>query len=417
MPLKNKLAKALDINSIRLDFPILSQKVNDLPLVYLDNAATTQKPIKVINRITEYLSFQNSTVRRGAYSLSEKSTALFNEARQKVAKFINAKQNSEIVFTKGCTEAINLIANSYGGSVFKPNDEIIITAMEHHANIVPWQLICEKTQAKLKIAPINELGELNLIELEKLINPKTRFLSLCHISNVLGTINPLKKIIDLAHKHKIPVLIDGSQAAPHELIDVQDLDCDFYAFSGHKVYTTTGIGVLYGKLKHLEQMPPYQAGGDMIEKVSFEKTTYAAPPSKFEAGTPPIMEVIALGEALDYITNLGLENIKAYEHSLLKYAENQLAKLVPEVTIIGQATEKASLISFVIDSIHPHDIGTILDQEFGVAVRVGHHCAQPLMNILKVPATARASFAFYNTKEEIDILIKGLKRVIEIFKY
>ena len=321
------------------------------------------------------------------------------------------------MFTKGCTEAINLIANSYGGSVFKPNDEIIITAMEHHANIVPWQLICEKTQAKLKIAPINELGELNLIELEKLINPKTRFLSLCHISNVLGTINPLKKIIDLAHKHKIPVLIDGSQAAPHELIDVQDLDCDFYAFSGHKVYATTGIGVLYGKLKHLEQMPPYQAGGDMIEKVSFEKTTYAAPPSKFEAGTPPIMEVIALGEALDYITNLGLENIKAYEHSLLKYAENQLAKLVPEVTIIGQATEKASLISFVIDSIHPHDIGTILDQEFGVAVRVGHHCAQPLMNILKVPATARASFAFYNTKEEIDILIKGLKRVIEIFKY
>jgi cysteine desulfurase / selenocysteine lyase len=412
MQIKNKPPKALNINSIRQDFPILSQRIDNLPLVYLDNAATTQKPIHVIERITEYLSYQNSTVRRGAYALSEKSTSFFNEA-----KFINAKQSEEIIFTKGCTEAINLVASSYGNSNFKPNDEIIITAMEHHANIVPWQLICEKTQAKLKIAPINELGELNLLELEKLINPRTRFLSLCHISNVLGTINPIKKIIELAHKHKIPVLIDGSQAAPHELIDVQDLDCDFYAFSGHKVYTTTGVGVLYGKLSHLEQMPPYQAGGDMIERVSFEKTTYAAPPSKFEAGTPPIMEVIALGAALDYITNLGLENIKAYEHDLLKYAEEQIQDLIPEARIIGRAKEKASLISFVIDSIHPHDIGTILDQEFNISVRVGHHCAQPLMNLLKVPATARASFAFYNTEEEIDILIKGLKRVIEIFKY
>lgn len=405
----------LDIQKIRDEFPILKQQVDGKPLVYLDNGATSQKPQCVIDRLNAYYSQQNSTVRRGVYSLSEKSTAMFDQARLKVSRFINAVSPREIVFTKGCTEAINLVARSYGGSQLRPGDEVLISALEHHANIVPWQMICREKGAILKIIPINEAGEIQLDEYEKLLNDKTKLVSINHISNVLGTINPIKQMVAMAHAHGVPVLVDGAQGAPHTVVDVQDLDCDFYTFSGHKIYGPTGVGVLYGKLKHLEEMPPYQFGGDMIETVSFELTTFAPPPSKFEAGTPPIAEVIALAESIAYVEKLGLENIEAYENELLKYATDQLLQ-IEGLKIIGTAAQKASLISFVLQEVHPHDVGTILDQEENISVRAGHHCAQPLMSFFQVSATTRASFAFYNTKEEIDILVRGIKKVMDIFK-
>ncbi len=408
--------KTLDILKIRDDFPILQQAVRDAgPLIYFDNGATTHKPRQVIESVSNFYAEQNGTVRRGVYYLSEKATAAFEASRQKVANFINAKTSKEIVFVRGCTEAINLVARSFGGSFLKPGDEILISALEHHANIVPWQIICQEKGAKLVVAPINETGEIILEELEKLISPRTKLVSVSHISNALGTINPIKKIIEIAHAKGVPVLIDGAQGAPHCKLDVQELDCDFYTFSGHKIYGPTGIGVLYGKYNLLNLMPPFQGGGDMIETVSFEKTTYAPPPQRFEAGTPAIAEVIGLGVALDYVNEVGIEKVATHEHELLLYATEALSQ-IPGLRIIGNAKEKASLISFVIEGVHPHDIGTILDQEFGIAVRAGHHCAQPIMKFYGVPATTRASFGMYNTKDEIDALVKGLKYILELFK-
>jgi cysteine desulfurase / selenocysteine lyase len=407
---------SLDVQSIRADFPILQQLVRgELPLVYLDNAATTQKPQSVIDAVNNFYAVQNGTVRRGVYFLSEKATLAFEEARKEVAKFINAASSDQVVFVRGCTEAINLVARSFGGSNLQAGDEVLISALEHHANIVPWQLICQEKGAILKVVPINQAGEIILDEYEKLLGPRTKIVSVGHISNALGTINPIKQIIDLAHKQGTPVLIDGAQGAPHTKLDMQALDCDFYTFSGHKIFGPTGIGVLYGKTKYLQAMPPYQGGGDMIETVSFEKSTYAPVPQKFEAGTPAIAQAIGLKAALDYISKISIEQITAYEHNLLQYATNKLSE-IEELKIIGTAKEKASLISFVLQGVHPHDIGTILDQEFGIAVRAGHHCAQPLMKFYNVPATTRASFAMYNTKTEIDLLVIGIKRILEMFK-
>ncbi|MDX1919228.1 MAG: cysteine desulfurase [Candidatus Caenarcaniphilales bacterium] len=396
------------------DFPILNKLFNGKKLVYLDNGATTQKPKVVIDRIADYLANENSTVRRGVYYLSEKSTFMFDETRRVAANFVNASRPEEIIFTRGCTEAVNLVASSLGGSILKPGDQVQITQMEHHANIVPWQLICEAKGAELKVAPINQDGELILEDFQKLLSEKTKIVSLTHISNVLGTINPIKQIIEMSHKVGAKVFIDGAQGAPHELVNVQDLDCDFYCFSGHKIYGPTGVGVLYGKYEVLEQMPPYMSGGDMIDLVTFEKTTFAAPPARFEAGTPQIAEVIALKEALEYVKNLGIEKIKAYEDSLLEYATEKLQE-IQGLRIFGNAANKASLISFVLEDAHAHDIGTILDHEDNICIRVGHHCAQPLMKIFNVSATARASFAFYNTKEDVDKLFMGLKKVQSLF--
>ncbi len=406
----------LNIQLIREEFPILQTKVRDkTPLVYLDNAATTQKPRAVIESINRFYSEQNGTVRRGVYFLSEQATASFEEARQTIANFINAPKSSEIIFTKGCTESINLVAQCFGAAFLQENDEVIISALEHHANIVPWQMACAQRKAKLKVISINQNGEIDLENFESLLTERVKIVAVSHISNALGSINPIKEIIQKAHKFNIPVLIDGAQAVPHCKIDVQDLDCDFYAFSGHKVYGPTGIGVLYGKTKYLEKMPPYQGGGDMIETVTFEKTTYAPLPAKFEAGTPAIAEAIGLAVAMNYLQTIGLDKIEIYEKQLLNYATDKMQE-IPELKIIGNACQKASLISFVLEGVHPHDIGTILDQEFGIAVRAGHHCAQPVMKFFKVPATTRASFSFYNTYTEIDSLIAGIKHILEVFK-
>ncbi len=402
-----------DIERFRKDFPILDQKIHGKPLVYLDNAATSQKPQVVIDALTRYYSEQNANIHRGVYFLSEQATNAYENVREKCRHFINAHSAKQIVFTRGTTEGINLVAQSYGRTFLKAGDEILITAMEHHSNIVPWQILSQQIGAKLRVAPINDNGELILEEFSKLINSKTKLIALTHVSNVLGTINPVKKIIELAHKNQIPVLIDGAQAAPHMKIDVQDLDPDFYVFSSHKVFGPTGVGVLYGKTELLEKMPPYQSGGDMISSVTFEKTNYNTVPYKFEAGTPNIADVIAFGSALDYVSQVGLEQIERYEKDLLHYATEQLLK-IPGLRIIGTAKEKASVISFVLGDIHPHDIGTILDRE-GIAIRAGHHCAMPLMERFKVPATARASFAFYNTKEEVDRLVEGIQTVLEVF--
>lgn len=403
----------LDILRIREDFPVLKQQVYGKPLVYLDNAATTQKPMAVIQRITDYYSNENGTVRRGVYKLSEQSTIAFDEARRRVAEFINAPSASEIIFTRGTTEAINLVAASFARPTIRPGDEILISAIEHHANIVPWQQVCEEKGAVLKVIPCNDSGELLQDEYERLLSEKTYLVAINHVSNALGTVNPVKAMIEKAHALNIPVLVDGAQSAPHMPVDVQDLDCDFYAFSGHKLYGPTGIGVLYGKMKHLEAMPPYQCGGDMITSVTFEKTTFAKPPMKFEAGTPAIAQVIGLGAALEYLQAIGLERIGAYEHELLTYATARMQE-IPQVRLIGTAREKAGLVSFTLQGAHPHDIGTILDRE-GVAIRAGHHCAQPVMHRFGVPATARASFAFYNTREEIDRLIDAIHRVLILF--
>ena len=402
-----------DVQKIREDFPILKEKIRNKALVYLDNAATCQKPQAVIDSIVQVYSHDYANVHRGVHTLSVRSTDKFEGARLKVKDFINASSEKEIIFVKGATEAINLVAQTYGKANIKAGDEIIITGMEHHSNIVPWQMLCEQTGAVLKVAPINLLGELIFEEFEKLINDKTKLISVVHMSNALGTINPVKNIIAVAHKKGIPVLLDGAQAIPHMTVDMQDLDCDFYVFSGHKLYAPTGVGVLYGKQALLEAMPPYQGGGDMIRKVTFEETEYNVLPYKFEAGTPNIADVIALGTAIDYLSKIGMENIAAYEAELLEYATIK-AKQIKGLRIIGEAEHKGAILSFVLDKIHPHDIGTMLDS-LGIAIRAGHHCAMPVMDFYKVPATARASFAMYNTKEEIDVLMKGIESLIEVF--
>ena len=403
----------LDVEKIRKDFPALHQKVYGKPLVYLDNAATSQKPQAVINAITRFFTIENSNIHRGVHYLSEQATKAYEEARNKVKEFINAREAREVVFCRSTTEGINLIAQSYGRNFLKAGDEIVLTAMEHHSNIVPWQILCEQIGAVLRVAPINDAGELLLSEFEKLLNPKTKLVSVTHISNALGTINPVERIVEMAHRRNIPMVIDGAQAAPHLKIDVQKLDCDFYLFSGHKMFGPTGIGVVYGKAHLLEAMPPYQGGGDMILSVTFEKTTYNVIPHKFEAGTPNIAGAIGLGATIDYLGGLGMENIAAYEQELLEYGTERLAS-IPGLRLIGTAKKKASILSFVMEGIHPHDIGTILDRE-GIAVRTGHHCAQPVMQRFGVPATVRASLAFYNTNEEIDALVTGLLEARKVF--
>ncbi|MBN2330010.1 MAG: cysteine desulfurase [Candidatus Omnitrophica bacterium] len=403
----------MDAYKLRDDFPILKRWVHGKPLVYLDNAASSQKPQAVIDAIEKVYTDSYSNIHRGVHALSQECTSAYEEAREKVQNFLNAAHSKEIIFVRNATEAINLVVSSYGRTNLSRGDEIVISAMEHHANIVPWQILCQQTGAVLRVAPMTDEGELQLDEYKKLLNDKTRFVSIVHISNALGTINPIRDIIAAAHDRGVPVLIDGAQSAPHTSIDVQELDCDFFVFSGHKLYGPSGIGVLYGKTEFLDSMPPYQGGGDMISYVSFEKTLYNDLPYKFEAGTPHIAGAIGLGAAIDYLTSIGLDSIAAYEQELLEYATRALAE-IPEVRIIGAAKEKAAVISFLIGDIHPHDVGTILDQQ-GVAIRTGHHCAQPIMDRFGIPATARASLAFYNTREEIDALIAGIKKVIEVF--
>jgi cysteine desulfurase/selenocysteine lyase len=405
--------KNYDVNKIRDDFPILRKKVHNKNLVYLDNAATTQKPTFVIDRVNKYYTTMNANIHRGVHALSQEATEAFEGARIQIKQFINALGKNEIIFTRGTTEAINLVSSSYGRANIKEGDEIIISYMEHHSNIVPWQLLCKEKKAKLRIIPINDDGELIYEEFEKLVNEKTKFISIVYVSNSLGTINPVKKIINYAHHFKIPVLVDAAQAVNHIKVDVQELDCDFLALSGHKIYGPTGIGALYGKVELLDAMPPYQGGGDMISKVTFEETTYNELPHKFEAGTPDIAGAIGLGAAIEYISNMGIDNIKEHEKILLDYATKQIEE-VPGLRIIGKAKEKTSVLSFVLENIHPHDIGTFLDFE-GVAIRTGHHCTQPVMQRYNIPATSRASFAMYNTKEEVDVLVNGLKKIIEVF--
>jgi len=401
------------IDKIRADFPILGLQVSGKPLVYLDNAASSQMPQPVIDRIVRYQTEEHSNIHRAVHYLSELATSEYEAARVKVQHFLNAKESREIIFTRGTTEAINLVMHGYGRSFIGKGDEIILSALEHHANIVPWQMLAQEKGAVLRVIPINDDGELLIDEFEALFNEKTRFLALSHVSNALGTISPVKKMTAFAHRRGVPVLLDGAQAAPHQLLDVQDLDCDFYAFSGHKMCGPTGIGVLYGKAQLLERMQPYQGGGDMILSVTFKKTVYNVIPAKFEAGTPPIMAAIGLGAAIDYLNGIGLGNIATYEHELLEYATGKISAM-PGVRIIGTAANKAAVMSFEIDGVHPHDVGTILNGD-GIAIRTGHHCAQPVMDRFNVPATARASFAFYNTKQEIDKLVDGIRRVQEMF--
>ena len=403
----------LDIKKIRKDFPILSQEVYGKPLIYLDNGATTQKPIQVIRKIEEVYSTINANIHRGVHHLSQLATESHENARKTVQKYLNANNSNEIIFTRGTTESINLIASSFCRSQCHPGDEIIITAMEHHSNIVPWQLQKEITGIELKVVPINEKGEISLENLENLFSSKTKLISLTYISNVLGTINPIAEVIQLAHKYGIPVLVDAAQAIQHIPADVQALDCDFLAFSSHKIYGPTGVGVLYGKENWLDKLPPYQGGGEMIASVSFDKTTYNELPFKFEAGTPDYVGSAGLAEALNYINNLGLDNIRNYEDELLSYATEKLMQ-IDQMKIFGTSDHKSSAISFLVGNIHHYDMGMLLDR-MGIAVRTGHHCTQPLMEILGVEGTVRASFAFYNTKEEIDILFEGIKRVAGMF--
>ena len=403
-----------DVNKIRNDFPILKQSVNGKPLVYFDNAATSQKPQIVIDTLSKYYEEYNSNIHRGVHFLSAKATETYEASRVKIKEFINAGDTGEIIFVRGTTEGVNLVASSYGGEFLKEGDEVIISAMEHHSNIVPWQLLRDRKGIVLKIIPVNEKGEIIFEEFEKLISDRTKFVSVVHISNSLGTINPVKEIISVAHKYNIPVMLDGAQSAPHFKIDVRELDCDFFAFSGHKIFGPTGIGVLYGKRNFLEKMPPYQGGGDMIKTVTFEKTIYNDLPYKFEAGTPNVADVIGLGAAIDYVNSVGQENISRYENELLEYGTEKLSR-IPGLRIIGTAKHKAGVISFLVDDIHPYDLGTILDQ-LGIAVRTGVHCTQPIMDQFKIPGTVRASFSFYNTKEEIDILELGIKKAIKMLK-
>ncbi len=403
-----------DVEEIREDFPILRKRVHGKRLVYLDNAATSQKPQSVIDTISTYYTGENANIHRGVHYLSQLATQRYEETRTKVKDFINAGSEKEIIFTSGTTEAINLVAHGYGRLNFREGDEIIVSNLEHHSNIVPWQLLCEQTGAKLRVIPIDDNGDIILDEYKKLLNEKTKLVAIVHISNSLGTINPVKEIITLAHEYSAPVLIDGAQAVPHSKVDVQELDCDFYCFSGHKMFGPTGVGILYGKEDLLEDMAPFLGGGDMIKTVTFEKTTYSDLPSKLEAGTPNIAGVIGLGAAIDYINKIGYNKISAYEEGLLNYAQKVLQG-VDGLRIIGTAHHKAAVISFVIGDIHPHDIGTILDQN-GIAIRTGHHCTQPVMERFNLPATSRASFAFYNTKEEVDQLVDGIYGVLRLFK-
>ncbi|WP_337041178.1 cysteine desulfurase [Emticicia sp. 17c] len=399
----------LDIQKIRADFPILDEKINGKELVYFDNAATTQKPLPVLNALANYYGHYNANIHRGIHYLAEKATSAFESSRKAIQQFLNARHTEEIIFTYGTTDGINLVAQTYGRKFLKEGDEIIISTMEHHSNIVPWQMLCEEKGCILKVIPINDKGELILEEYEKLLSEKTKFVSVVHVSNALGTINPVKFIIKKAHEVGAKVLIDGAQATSHLTIDVQDLDTDFYVFSAHKLYGPTGMGALYGKKEILEAMPPYRGGGEMIKEVTFEKTTYNELPYKFEAGTPNIADVIAVKNAIDYLNDLGKENVANYENELLAYATEQLSA-IEGLKIIGQAENKVSVVSFVLDGIHPQDVGVILDQQ-GIAVRTGHHCTQPLMKRFGIPGTSRASFAVYNTKEEIDKLVKGIEKV------
>jgi len=406
-------AAAFDVEKVREDFPILRQKVHGKPLVYLDNAATSQKPQAVIDAIQRFYAQENSNVHRGVHWLSELATLDYEDARVKVQRFLNAAESREIIFVRGATEAINLVAHSYGRKHVQPGDEILISTMEHHSNIVPWQILCEEKGAVLRVVPINDRGELLMEEYEKLLGPRTRLVAVVHVSNALGTVNPVRKIIELAHRRNVPVLVDGAQAVSHVPVDVRELDCDFYALSGHKIFGPTGIGVLYGKARLLEKMPPYQGGGDMISSVTFEKTTYNVLPHKFEAGTPNISGVIGLGAAVDYLGKIGFAATMPHEQDLLAYATEAVSE-VPGVRLIGTAREKAGVLSFVMDGVHPHDMGTILDRE-GVAIRTGHHCCQPVMDRFGVPATARASLALYNNREDIGALVRGLYKVKEVF--
>jgi cysteine desulfurase/selenocysteine lyase len=403
-----------DVESIRANFPILQLQIDGKPLVYLDNAASSQMPQIVIDRLVRYQTMQHANINRAVHTLSEIATFEYEDARRKLQHFINAPEEREVIFTGGTTDAINMVMHGYGRKFIKNGDEIILTTLEHHSNIVPWQMLAEETGAKIRVVPINDAGELLIDEYENLFNERTKFVGVMHVSNALGSINPVKQMITFAHAHGVPVLVDGAQATPHLPVDVQDLDCDFYAFSGHKLCGPTGIGVLYGKAALLEKMQPFKGGGDMILSVTFEKTTYNTIPHKFEAGTPPIAAAIGLGAAVDYLSEIGMDVIAAHELVLLNYATEQMSRM-PGVRIIGRAQNKAAVISFEVDGVHPHDLGTLLNQE-GVAVRTGHHCAQPVMQRFKVPATTRASFAFYNTLAEVDALVAGIRHVQEVFK-
>jgi cysteine desulfurase/selenocysteine lyase len=403
-----------DAVKIRQDFPIFREPVNGGPLTYLDNAATTQKPQAVLDALARFYTQECANIHRGVHFLSERATESYEAGREKVRRFINAASVKEIVFVRGTTEAVNLVAQTYGRTHLGPGDEILISAMEHHSNIVPWQLICEEKGARLRVTPMNHKGELILEQYERLLGPKTRLVAVTNVSNSLGTVNPVREIVRLAHQHNVPVLVDGAQAVQHMAVDVRALDCDFFAFSGHKMYGPTGIGVLFGKERLLEAMPPYQGGGDMISSVTFEKTLYNRLPYKFEAGTPNVAGGIGLGAAVDYLESIGLDNISAHEQGLLAFATLALEK-VRGLRIIGTAKEKASVLSFVLEGIHPHDIGTILDRH-GIAIRTGHHCAQPVMEFFKIPATARASLGMYNTLEDIERLVAGLRKVKEVFR-
>src|ERR1043165_2835693 len=411
--LSSVVTPAFDVEKIREDFPVLKQKIHGKPLVYLDNAATAQKPQSVIDAIRKFYEVDCANIHRGVHELSQRSTAAYEETRAKVKRFLNARSKSEIIFVRGTTEGINLVTQTWGRRNLREGDEIIIAGLEHHSNIVPWQMLCEEKAARLRVIPIDDRGELILEEYEKLLSPRTRMVAVGHVSNALGTINPVRQIIEMAHRVGALVLVDGAQATPHLKVDVQALDADFYAFSGHKVCGPTGIGVLYGKTKLLNAMPPYQGGGDMIRTVTFEKTTYNDVPYKFEAGTPDIAGGIGLGAAVDYLMQIGMDRIAAYEHELLVYGTEALSH-IPGLRIIGTARDKAAVLSFVIEGIHPHDIGTVLDRQ-GIAVRTGHHCAQPVMDFFDVPATTRASLACYNTFGEIDALAAGLHKVKEVF--
>ena len=406
-------AARFDVERIRADFPILTLQVNGKPLVYLDNAASSQMPHHVIDRLVRYQSTQHANINRAVHTLSELATNEFEAARRTLQHFIHAREEREVIFTSGTTDAINLVMHGYGRKFIGPGDEIILTTLEHHSNIVPWQMLAEEKDATIRVVPVNDAGELLIDDYEKLFNERTKFVGVTHLSNALGTINPIKQMIVFAHARGVPVLVDGAQAAPHMRVDVQDLDCDFYAFSGHKLCGPTGIGILFGKAALLESMQPFKGGGDMILSVTFEKTTYNTIPHKFEAGTPPIAAAIGLGAAVDYLSAIGMDAIAAHELALLDYATEQMVRL-PGVRIIGTASRKAAVLSFVVDGVHPHDIGTLLNLE-GVAVRTGHHCAQPVMQRFKVPATSRASFAFYNSMEEVDALIAAIRTVQKVF--
>ena len=405
---------AYDVDRLRRDFPILSRRVHGKPLVYLDNAATTHKPSTVLETVRTFYEHSYANIHRGVHLLSVEASEIYEKARERARTFVNAAESREIVFVRGTTEGINLVAQTYGRSKVRRGDEVLITALEHHSNIVPWQMLCEEKGARLKVVPIDERGQVRLDELEKLLSERTRILAVSHISNALGTANPVGRIVATAHARGVPVLVDGAQAAPRIPVDVRALDCDFYTFSGHKMYAPTGIGVLYAKAKLLEAMPPYQGGGDMISSVTFEKTTYNILPFKFEAGTPNIAGAVGLAAAMDYLAAIGMDAVEAHEDDLLAYATARLSA-IPGLTIIGTAESKAAVVSFTLEGVHPHDIGTVLDRE-GIAVRTGHHCAQPVMDFFRIPATTRASFGLYNTREEVDALARGIEKVLEMFR-